>query len=154
MLACSCRMVCTRGCFVAAALCLVVGISGCDSGVEGDRFPVRGDVSYDGQPIKEGQIAFLSKEPDGRKATGVIENGTYSIAAEHGPAAGEHFVQILGYRGTGRMAPGSPYASDEQKEITEQFLPPKYSSGTALSATIEAGRENVHDFDLPSDGND
>jgi hypothetical protein len=50
----------------------------------GQRYPVSGTVTYNGQPLEKGMISFT---PDGTKgvgATGVIEDGSYALSTAGG----------------------------------------------------------------------
>src|SRR5262249_41913076 len=43
------------------------------------RFPVSGMILIDGQPLAAGTIVFHPTDPQGRRATGVIQDGRYAM---------------------------------------------------------------------------
>jgi hypothetical protein len=94
---------------VAFGLALSVLACGC-SGSDGPaRYPVRGTVTYDGNPVPAGQIAF---EPDAAKGNSGpasyvrISNGTFATARGEGTVGGPHVGRILG--ADGKASPESP----------------------------------------------
>ena len=81
---------------------LLAGGSGCGSeaGVTAPLIPVKGKVTYKGQPLDKGVIKF---EPDGgygRKASGPLQSdGTFVLTTDKegdGVVAGHHKVSING----------------------------------------------------------
>jgi hypothetical protein len=65
---------------VAAAV-VVAGCGGDDSGLD-RRYKVTGHVTYKGEPVQKGTIAFEPVNPPlpaGRHASGFIENGSYTL---------------------------------------------------------------------------
>jgi hypothetical protein len=84
----------------AAALLGLLGVTGCgdDSGL-GQRYSVSGSVTFNGQPVEKGQIAFvpvdLNKQ---RAANGFIQDGRYSlttITPQDGALPGDYKVTIV-----------------------------------------------------------
>ena len=60
------------------ALAIAAGC-GEDDGI-GTRYPVTGNVTYNGKPVESGMITFTPDNPDaGRVATGNIRDGYYSL---------------------------------------------------------------------------
>jgi hypothetical protein len=105
------------------------------------RVEVEGAVSYDGQPIKAGSIAFLPAGGPGPKAGGAIVEGKYHVPAEFGPQAGPHRVEIRWAKPTGKK-----YKSETGNllEVTQEGLPAKYHNQTELTADLKSGRNTVN----------
>ena len=124
-------------------------LAGC-GGADGLGVGVAGRVSYDGQPVQEGSIAFIPADAaSGPSAGAVIYDGRYEIDAAHGPAPGPHRVEIIAQRKTGRQIrdafqPGPDNLVDE----IEQFLPVKYNRQSDLTVTLEPGSNEGVDFHL------
>jgi hypothetical protein len=135
----------------AAFLSMAIAL-GC-GGMSGGRQEVTGTISYDGQPVEEGQIIFEPESDGSRLATGQIKAGKYQIAAEHGPIAGTYRVRIEAYRKKrDPRIPPHPYLGEgaEQGVVAEQYLPVEYNARTTLQVEIKDGEENIHNFDLPA----
>ena len=49
------------------------------------RFPLSGNVTYDGEPIDFGSISFLPAGGEQRVSGGIIENGSYSVPTPKAP---------------------------------------------------------------------
>jgi hypothetical protein len=65
----------------AFAVSLAFLAFGCgDDGGLGHLYSVSGKVSLNGQPVKKGVINFVPTTPEGHGATGMIEDGTYSLS--------------------------------------------------------------------------
>jgi hypothetical protein len=78
------------------SLALALGC-GDETGLE-KRYPVSGTVTYHDEPVKDGQIHFLPKTVGGRSATGVIEDGQYSLTTmvpNDGAVPGKYQVTIV-----------------------------------------------------------
>jgi hypothetical protein len=141
-----------RGWWGGAAL-RVLGLSlclaaGCDG--TGGRVPVAGTVTFDGQPVDGGAIAFLPEgEGDGdRPKPGTrIDEGRYAILARKGPVPGVYRVQIHWAKKTGKKVPfdSPPVLIDE----TRQVIPEKYNTQSTLRVEVHSG-SNAFDFDLKS----
>jgi hypothetical protein len=131
------------------ALCGVLSLlTGCGSNV-GGNVAVSGNVTYDGEPLKTGQVVFEPRGP-GRMAIGQLVDGRYSIAAERGPLPGGYVVRITASRPSGETASAGPTGGNELREVYEQFVPAKYNDGSELSIDIESQPSVTHDFDLHS----
>ena len=129
-------------------LCLVACLAGCESKVE--RAAVFGAVSYDGEPVEDGQVAF---EPlgAGEMEFAPITAGKYSLPAEYGLVPGEYIVRITGNRATGKSAQTDAFLQDaDSLDIVVQFIPLKYNTSSQLKATIEPAVRVEKDFHLTS----
>jgi hypothetical protein len=125
---------------------------GCGSS---NRGAVKGKVTVNGEPLQEGQLAFVPLDPSlGPSAGAGIINGEYKIDAAKGPLAGQYKVQINAFRKTGQKTwdgMGDEQAPASKKNFVEEveaFIPPKYNTASELRATIKAGEVNVYDFDM------
>ena len=84
---------------------LVLLLAGCS------RSPTRrvvGEVSYKGEPIKEGTIEFIPIEGTRGPTVGAtILDGAYEVPAAKGPLAdGTYRVKMWAVRDTGKFPPG------------------------------------------------
>ncbi len=128
---------------------LVVGLvvaAGC--GTE-RRFPVAGEVRFEGQPVEVGQITF---EPATRLTADKMDcdifNGSFEISQPDGLPAGEYRVRITAVRkrdqdsheiGLAGPPPGLP----------EQYIPEQYNERTTLLVEVTPDGPNHFEFDLP-----
>jgi hypothetical protein len=129
--------------------CVFLVLAGCGSqSYKGaKRYPLSGKVTYDGQPVDWGSIAFLPTSGDQRVSGGVIENGAYSVPEENGANAGKHRIEIHWLKLTGKkyLDRDSGEMADERKEA----LPPRFHTESTLRAEVGKGQTNF-DFDLKS----
>jgi hypothetical protein len=122
---------------VIALLVLLLSASGCGkSGELPTLIPVKGKVTYKGQPLTKGMIKF---EPDGygRPANGKIgSDGTFvltTLKEGDGVVAGEHRVYLIG---TGKTA-------------AKELVPKKYASPSTSKLTATVDSEHTEfTFDL------
>src|SRR5262245_41835056 len=81
---------------VAALACL---LAGCGAGDGLSRYPVKGTVTYQGQPVKDGAIFFEPTASVGKLAPTVylrVSNGKYEVLQNEGPVAGKYQVVVGG----------------------------------------------------------
>jgi hypothetical protein len=67
----------SRSSALFVGLALVAGCS--DDGFGRQRYSVHGTVTYKGEKLANGQIAFVPEAQGGQAASGQIENGYYSL---------------------------------------------------------------------------
>jgi hypothetical protein len=124
-------------------------LAGC--GAKGpQRVAVSGTVTFDGQPVNDGQVVF-TPQADGMTAAGPIVAGRYNIATERGPSPGLNNVRITANRPTGRKVQAGGYAASQApQDVMEQYIPAKYNDSSELSVEFEAASAATHDFELNS----
>ena len=104
---------------------------------------VTGHVTYQGKPLEQGSIAFVS--PHSRQVTGEIKNGDIlnvtTLHENDGIAAGEYSVAITSYD-----------RSEKYKNtmVPPSLIPIRYAdvSTSGLKANIRPNESNVLQFDL------
>ena len=134
---------------LSAVAIFLIGCGG-NSGL--DRAEVKGNVSFDGEPVAEGTISLIpeggTKSPGGG---GPIVDGKYVIDREKGPTPGTYLVHIHGRRKTGKEIPaGPPAPPGAMAPEIEQYIPPQFNTQTTLKIELESG-SNTHDFSLTGD---
>jgi hypothetical protein len=136
------------GCLVGVLLFATALWAGCGrSGPE--RYDVSGSVSFAGEKISEGAIAFTPVgDTKGPRVGANIREGRYHIDRDSGPVAGRHRVEITFVRKTGRQIRMGQQIVDQ----TDNIIPPKYAGETSkLAAEIQPRGKNVFDFDLKAE---
>lgn len=141
---------------IGAALVSVLFLAGCGAGSGPERAEVRGKVTFKGQPVEDGTIAFIpTGETTGPSAGGKIENGEYVIPAESGPVVGTHRVEIRAMRKTGKQTAGGipgessgPSGDPTPVAQMEQFIPPEYNAKSKLTTEVKPGLNENVDFEL------
>ncbi len=140
-------------CFVG--VCIV--LAGCGgANYEGpQRFPVSGKVTFNGEPVVKGSIAFLpqagaaAQEGDAgaqRVSGGAIVDGKYTIPEEKGPNAGKYRIEIHWPKDTGKITK-TPYGDEP---TLAEAIPDEFNKRSTLTADIDSAQPNL-DFDLKSD---
>lgn len=128
------------------SLCLTVGCGG-------NLASVSGSVTFDGQPVEEGEIRFIPASNQGGQgspqvAGATIAQGKYDVPADKGAVPGTYRVEIRAEKKTGKKILAVPPAPPGSMiEITEQFVPAKYNEQSTLTLEITAG-SNSKDFEL------
>ena len=123
-------------CLLILSLALLVG---CGSG--GDMGTVSGQVTMDGQPLADAQIAFYPA--DGRPAQGTTDaEGRYTLQYtpdQPGAPVGTHTVRIT-----------VAQVSGEGQARVKETVPPRYNVQSELTAEVKPGKNDNVDFDLTS----
>lgn len=110
---------------------LVTGLlfaGGCGGGTDGPtRYPISGTITFDGQPVLDGEIVFTPDTGNSGPATiAGIRESKYTVPADRGVVGGKYVVTITGFqvpKGSGPLAfRGAPQFPDY---ITKIELPKK-----------------------------
>jgi hypothetical protein len=145
---------------VLIAICLAAfSASGCGS--RGPvLIPIRGEVSVDGKPAKDGMVYYLPASPDaGRQASGRIQpDGTFALSTFHkadGVIPAEYVITVTAFD-----APASGSSSREEIEKAggkstsgpKMISPKKYNDPTAsgLKDTVDRNHSGFHRIELNS----
>jgi hypothetical protein len=130
----------TAAAALAAAAVLAAGCGGGSTGA------VSGEVTLDGQPLKDGFIRFVPADGKAAAVDGPIADGKFRVAAV---PVGEVKVEVTAQKVVGKHkvydAPDSPTV-----DITEQYIPQRYNAQTELKMTVQAGPQEKK-FELTSD---
>lgn len=117
-------------------------VAGCSRGLE--RVAVKGQVTFDGQPVQRGRIRFLPDSHTEAPMSGAeITDGQYTVA-QGGVPVGTHRVEIEAFRvGTANDDPNIP------PTLGRQFLPARYNRESDLRFTAPSGSDPLtKDFHL------
>ena len=148
---------------VAASLLALVGSS--DDGFGRQRYSVHGTITYKGEKLAKGQIAFVPDAQGGQAASGQIEDGYYTLSTltpGDGALPGKYKVTVVArdfdvekVRSEARakgMPPGAALPQDftaKAHKGAKSKIPTRYNlpTTTDLTADVEA-RSNTKDFEL------
>ena len=129
----------------ALAIIALVFISGCGS--DKHRFPIEGEITFNGQAVKEGSIQFHPLAPsEGFLEGAIIQTGRYRIPASKGLVVGKYQVLISSpdYKGKKpdpNEAPGAVYQARE-------LIPEIYNTKSTLTVEVLSKGQNKFDFHL------
>jgi hypothetical protein len=145
--------------YLILTLLLLPIVIGCGSNNPQGRVSVRGEVTFDGKPLEQGDIQFQSVAgTTPMVATGSkIKDGKFSLPAEHGLIPDQTYS--VQFRSVEKI-PDSEKKNDKQRKLDERsgmkmgglqtrnILPQKY--GVESKETVTATKEspNVFQFDL------
>jgi hypothetical protein len=137
-----------RSLFLLAAIAL----AGCSGGDGLDRQSVTGQVVFDGQPLKDGEILFFptSNGKDAIATGAHITNGNYSISKQEGPIPGNYKVQITAAGGAQAPPANSDAMPGTGPIHAKELIPAKYNVQSTLTADVKTGEANKFDFTLSS----
>lgn len=114
-------------------------LAGCSN--EPRQYEITGAVTYQGQPIVDGQIIFEDEAPGQGKWPGQIKDGRYQLKATAGPK----LVRLSASRETGKILEG---AMDAKIPERVDILPPQFNSQSKEQRTVEAKEPQTIDFKL------
>ena len=132
------RSLCVFTLFAASVLIL----GGCGGGGP-ETHPVLGTVTFDGDPVTNGEIVFRDAAGASKSYGGPITDGKYSFDS----SPGNKNVEISAMREVpGQMDTESN--PGESVPMMEQYIPEKYNTATTLTAEVSGSGET--NFDLTS----
>ena len=115
---------------------IAVTLAGCGSNAP-DMATVSGAVTFEGQPVEEGEIRLVPQDKSHATQAGKIRNGAYSVPAR----IGDNRVEILASR-------VDPTRKSEMGPVMLDFIPAKYNSASSLTANVTPDGKNTFDFAL------
>jgi hypothetical protein len=128
-------------------LLLSVVLTGC-SGKDGpEKVTVTGEVTFNGDPLPEGEIIFRGDSGKGAASAGKIKDGKYTLEC----TLGSKRVEIRAMR----VKPGSvakTLQTGESGENLEQYIPVKYNDKTTLKADVKPEDGIKFDFQIERKG--
>lgn len=101
-------------------------------------YPVRGTVTYDGQPIADGDILFVPEDASLGPEGGKILAGNFQLVSKAGKCKVQ--ISVLDIGPDTEWVMGSPIAAN--------YIPRIYNEETTLTAEVVAGGANEFSFDL------
>ena len=121
---------------------LLLVFAGCGPGGPA-TYAVQGTVTYDGKPIKQGDILFIPDDAAFAPEGGKIIDGKYEMVSKGGVCRVQ--ISALDIDENTEWISGSPIASN--------YIPERYNQQTTLTADVTAGGDNRFDFSLNSEPN-
>lgn len=137
----------SRFAFTLVCLGLSAALSGCgNSKYSGERrYPLEGEVTFEGQPIDLGSITFTPEGDKGRISGGVINDGKYAVPEENGANAGTYRVKISWLKRTGRKL--KDVESGEMYDERREAIPDSVHKDSELTVEVPLP-DNRRDFKL------
>jgi len=130
--------------------CLLVGALLAAVGCGGGGMKVEGDVTLDGRPLDDGSISFEPADGKGPDFGGGIAAGKYRLTSPPGVPDGSKIVKIRGSRKTGKKIPAGPPHPPNATIDEVIYTPKEYGERSRLTATLERGKANKHEWALVS----
>ena len=127
---------------VGAGVCLAICLSfaGCGGPAGGQKLvPVKGKVTYRGQPLAKGRVTFMPLTP-GNSSSGPIVDGVYKLSTyktDDGAPPGSYKVAVTSW-----------VKEPDMQSEGEPAIPKKYFSTDTSQLTAEVGNQPSIDFDL------
>jgi len=140
-------------CYILALFC----VTGCGSGGP-TTIPIRGEVLYNGQPLQDGIVCYLPKQPGiARQATGRVQSdGSFVLTTfknADGVVPGEYDIVVYAYK----PHPGEPKSRAEHEAVARAgglkrgfVIPEKYVNPqtSGLSDTVNSDHSGFKRFEL------
>ncbi len=127
---------------------LTVQLSGCGAGSNG-RFPVSGQVTLSGNPLKSGTIEF--EATDGAHRSGaVVTGGKYSIPAPQGLRPATYTVKVSAIesqQGDSAAPPGPESMGADQ--ANKELIPAEFNRNSTLKYEAGSGKPVTFDVKIP-----
>jgi hypothetical protein len=139
--------------YLIFTLLLLPIIIGCSNNNPQGRVPVRGEVTFDGKPLEQGDILFSSVEgTTPMVATGSpIKNGKFSLSAEQGLIPNQtylvQFRSVEEIPGT-RKETNNLLKNGADRVKFRSILPSRYGVKSKETVTATEKSPNVFQFDL------
>jgi hypothetical protein len=123
-------------------LLVVVLLPGCSTGPR--TYKVSGTVTFDGKPLPDGDILFISLDKATGPVAAKIRDGRFELKAREGKKR----VEVS----AARILPGSKVRGAGGEPVAEEYLPESYNNKSTLTAAVAARDDNNFEFKLDSKG--
>ena len=123
-------------------VCLL-GIVGCGGETGPQTITISGEVTFNGEPMPDGDIIFRPDDRNLAADAGKIQAGKYSMECK----PGKKTVEIRGRR-TVAGAKEQTLETGESGTETEQYIPLEFNDKTTLKADVTESVEKTFDFAL------
>ena len=132
--------------FFCALVALALLVSpGCGGSDQLESVEISGTVTFDGEPVKEGEIVFRAADAQVRSCGGPITDGKFSFKGSPGAKK----VEITAMREVpGKMDTTSN--PGEESPLMEMYIPAEYNDETTLTADVPESGKKTFQFDLKS----
>lgn len=129
-----------------AVATMVVCSFGCGKSDPFERQPLRGFITWEGEPIQFGSITLEPAEGQPAGAMAPIRDGAFEIAREAGPSPGKYAVWLHAYDHAGERPTDGTELEPAKEILPEKFLK---SPPTEITITRVSGDDiNELTFDL------
>ena len=118
-------------------LMFAIGLVGCNRAAA--RYPVSGAVSWNADPIQEGDIIFEPEDSNQLPEAGKVINGRYEMKV----TAGRKKVRLFASKE--KPTPNKAMGPGERESI----IPPDYNARSSIIAEVTPTGPNQFDFHLP-----
>ena len=119
-------------------ICVVPGLlTGCGNS---EFETATGTVTFDGQPVANGDILFQPADPQYGPDAGKIIDGKFTVPVR--PGSRKVVIRAV------RMVPGKKGPMGE--DAHEDYIPANYNDKTTLTADVQPGSKNDFTFPLTS----
>jgi len=120
-------------------------LTGCTGNSGGPvTYQVSGEVTFEGQPVSEGQILLIPAQGAGQRQAGQIQNGQYSLES----TTGMKRVEITAYRTDESKQEPDPAGSGKTVAARVQYIPDKFNKQSTLEIEVQTDGENHFTFEL------
>jgi hypothetical protein len=134
----------------------IVFVAGCGSSSELDMVPIRGEVTFNGQPLTVGSVIYMPVGATGRQATGKIQpDGSFQLTtreANDGALAGEYKIVVHAVKAPWEEAPSREEMEKRGRRpvVMTSLVPERYANPetSGLRDNVDSSHSGFAKFEL------
>ncbi len=134
--------------FLGLLALLAAAPAGC-SDRYGGRLAVHGEVTLEGQPLKEGVIAFVPLEGQDTQSGAPVENGSYSVPRAGGLKPGKYLVQLTAGDGKTPHDEEAAAPGGSANIVSFDRIPDDWNVRSTQKVEVKKDGDNKFDFHVP-----
>jgi hypothetical protein len=115
----------------------------------GGRQAVRGAVTLQGQPLKEGVIAFVPLDGQDTQSGAPVVNGSYSVPRESGLKPGKYLVQLTAGDGKTPHDEEAAAPGGSTNIVSLDLIPEDWNVRSKQQVEVRKDGDNQFDFHVP-----
>jgi hypothetical protein len=115
----------------------------------GGRQAVRGEVTLQGQPLKEGVIAFVPLDGQGTQSGAPVVNGAYAVPRASGLKPGKYLVQLTAGDGKTPHDEEAAAPGGSANIVSFDLIPEEWNVRSTQKVEVRKDGDNKFDFHVP-----
>jgi hypothetical protein len=136
-----------RALLFGACFLLAAAPAGCSD--YGGRLAVHGEVTLQGQPLKEGVISFVPLDGQDTQSGAPVVNGTYAVPRQSGLKPGKYLVQLTAGDGKTPHDEEAAAPGGSTNIVSFDLIPEEWNVRSTQKVEVKKDGDNQFNFNVP-----
>jgi hypothetical protein len=115
----------------------------------GGRLAVSGEVTLQGEPLKEGVISFIPLDGQGTQSGAPVVNGEYAVPRQSGLKPGKYLVQLTAGDGKTPHEEEAGNPGGSTNIVSFDLIPEEWNVRSTQQVEVKKDGDNKFNFHVP-----